>query len=57
MPKSLAYHLPGDQKAADTSVALKSYLEEFCNKREAAEVTFNGSGRSAEVRWHQAATA
>ena len=31
MPKSLAYHLPTDEKAAETSIALKSYLVGICN--------------------------
>ena len=52
MPKSLAYHLPTDQKAAETSVALKSYLEEFCEKRMATKIELNGISRNAEVRWH-----
>jgi hypothetical protein len=52
MPKSLAYHLPTDQKAAETSVALKSYLEEFCNQHLALEIQLNGTKRSAEIRWH-----
>jgi hypothetical protein len=53
MPKSLAYHLPTDQKAADTSVALKSYLEEFCSQRFAVDIQ-DGAGisRAAEIRWH-----
>jgi len=57
MPKSLAYHLPTDQKAAETSVALKSYLEEFCNKRMATEIKLDGTLRAAEIRWHQSAIA
>jgi hypothetical protein len=52
MPKSLAYHLPTDQKAAETSVALKSYLEEFCNHGLKVEIEQDGKKRSAEVRWH-----
>jgi hypothetical protein len=52
MPKSLAYHLPTDQKAAETSVALKSYLEEFCNNRMATQIVFNGNSRRGEIRWH-----
>lgn len=52
MPKSLAYHLPTDQKAAETSVALKSYLEEFCANRLAVKIELNGVTREAEVRWH-----
>jgi hypothetical protein len=53
MPKSLAYHLPTDQKAAETSVALKSYLEEFCGRRLAVNIQ-DGAGvlRAAEIRWH-----
>jgi len=53
MPKSLAYHLPSDQKAAETSVALKSYLEEFCGERLAVNIQ-DGAGtvRAAEIRWH-----
>jgi superfamily I DNA and/or RNA helicase len=52
MPKSLAYHLPTDQKAADTSFALKSYLEEFCNHRTPLTIELNKVIRLAEVRWH-----
>lgn len=53
MPKSLAYHLPTDQKAAETSIALKSYLEEFCGQRLAVDIQDEaGVRRLAEVRWH-----
>jgi hypothetical protein len=52
MPKTLAYHLPSDQKAANTSVALKSYLEEFCGNRLALTIALDGQVRDAEVRWH-----
>ena len=52
MPKSLAYHLPTDEKAAETSIALKSYLEEFCVHRLPVGVEFNGESRNGEVRWH-----
>jgi hypothetical protein len=52
MPKSLAYHLPSDEKAAATSIALKSYLEEFCEQRKAIDVEFTGEKRRGEVRWH-----
>lgn len=52
MPKSLAYHLPTDEKAAETSIALKSYLEEFCGNRKAVSVEFGGETRNGEVRWH-----
>lgn len=52
MPKSLAYHLPTDEKAAETSVALKSYLEEFCKQRKAVSVECAGEQRNGEVRWH-----
>jgi hypothetical protein len=52
MPKSLAYHLPTDQKAAETSIALKSYLEEFCGNRSAVAITLNGIVRAGQVRWH-----
>jgi hypothetical protein len=52
MPKSLAYHLPTDEKAAETSIALKSYLEEFCKQRKAASVECAGEKRNGEVRWH-----
>ncbi|MDE5441094.1 AAA family ATPase [Bradyrhizobium sp. CSA207] len=52
MPKSLAYHLPTDEKAAATSIALKSYLEEFCGQRKAINIEWNGEKRSGEVRWH-----
>lgn len=51
MPKSLAYHLPTDQKAAETSVALKSYLEEFCAQRQALTIQSNGNQTKAEIRW------
>ena len=52
MPRSLAYHLPSDQKAAETSVAIKSYVEEFCGNREKILITFRGTEREAELRWH-----
>jgi hypothetical protein len=52
MPKSLAYHLPTDKRAADTSIALKSYLDEFCLNRVAVTVQHGGVERRAEVRWH-----
>jgi hypothetical protein len=52
MPKSLAYHLPTDQAAAETSVAIKSYLEEFCGKRAAIKIELDGVVRGGEVRWH-----
>jgi len=52
MPKSLAYHLPTDQKAAETSIALKSYLEEFCGNRSTVAITLNGIVRAGQVRWH-----
>jgi len=51
MPKALAYHLPTNPKAAEASVAIKSYIEEFCNKRAATKITFEDSSRDAEVRW------
>lgn len=51
MPKSLAYHLPTDEKAAETSIALKSYLDEFCVQRKAVSVEFGGEKRNGEVRW------
>lgn len=52
MPKSLAYHLPTDEKAAKTSIAIKSYLEEFCSHRAPVAIQFGGETRSGEVRWH-----
>jgi energy-coupling factor transporter ATP-binding protein EcfA2 len=52
MPKSLAYHLPTDEKAAETSIAIKSYLDEFCGKRKAVTITLGGDKRDGEVRWH-----
>lgn len=52
MPKSLAYHLPTDQKAAETAVAIKSYMEEFCNQRRLVEININDEARRGEVRWH-----
>jgi hypothetical protein len=52
MPKTLAYHLPSDQKAAETSVALKSYLEEFCGYRMPVLVEGATGKKAAEVRWH-----
>lgn len=52
MPKSLAYHLPTDQKAAETAVAIKSYIEEFCSNRAAITVLDGSVQRDAEVRWH-----
>jgi len=52
MPKSLAYHLPTDEKAAETSIAIKSYLEEFCGQRTKVIVDADGKKRNGEVRWH-----
>jgi superfamily I DNA and/or RNA helicase len=52
MPKSLAYHLPSDEKAAATCIAIKSYLEEFCEQRKAIYVELAGEKRHGEVRWH-----
>jgi hypothetical protein len=52
MPKSLAYHLPTDQAAAETSVAIKSYLEEFCGNRASIKIELDGVVRKGEVRWH-----
>lgn len=51
MPKALAYHLPSDPKAAKESVAIKSYIEEFCSRRVAVTVHYEGNQRAAEVRW------
>lgn len=52
MPQSLAYHLPSDLKAAETSIAIKSYVEEFCTHRQQTTILFKGSQRPAEFRWH-----
>jgi hypothetical protein len=52
MPKSLAYHLPTDEKAAATSIALKSYLDEFCANRKAVTIQAGADKRNGEVRWH-----
>ena len=51
MPQSLAYHLPSDKKAAETSIAIKSYVEEFCTNREKTVIAFQGAEREAELRW------
>ena len=50
MPQSLAYHLPTDQKAARTSVAIKSYVEEFCGNREKTLITFQGAERRGRTQ-------
>ncbi|MCI4668929.1 MAG: ATP-binding protein [Bacteroidia bacterium] len=52
MPKSLAYHLPTDQKAAKTAIAIKSYIEEFCSNSELINIVFDEAERLGEVRWH-----
>jgi superfamily I DNA and/or RNA helicase len=52
MPKSLAYHLPTDKKAAETSIAIKSYLEEFCGNRKVVSIALDEDKRNGEVRWH-----
>jgi len=52
MPKSLAYHLPADRKIAQTSVAIKSYIEEFCANRQGVAIVDGTEVRTAEVRWH-----
>ncbi len=51
MPESLAYHLPSDRKAAETSIAIKSYVEEFCKSREKVTIEFEDAEREAELRW------
>lgn len=51
MPKALAYHLPTDPKAAEASVAIKSYMEEFCHNRMPTEIVASNTKRDAEVRW------
>lgn len=52
MPKSLAYYLPADRKIAETSVAIKSYIEEFCAQRQEVNIVDGSDVRLAEVRWH-----
>lgn len=52
MPKSLAYYLPSEESVAETSTAIKSYIEEFCKNRKSADVEFNGETKKGEVRWH-----
>jgi hypothetical protein len=52
MPKSLAYHLPTDQKAAETAMAIKSYIEEFCVHRTKVTIDDGTAQRAGEVRWH-----
>jgi hypothetical protein len=52
LPKSLAYYLPTEEKTIKTSIALKSYIEEFCSHRQSADVELNGVVKSGEVRWH-----
>ena len=52
LPKSLAYHLPTDQKAAETAVAIKAYIEEFCAQRTNVTIHDGAVQREAEVRWH-----
>lgn len=51
MPESLAYHLPRDQKAAEASIAIKSYIEEFCANRTPVTIEYDGKKRSGEIRW------
>lgn len=53
MPKALAYHLPSDEKVAKTSKAIKSYIEEFCDKRRDVQIIDHlGEVRNGEIRWH-----
>lgn len=49
MPKTLAYHLPNDSAVAETAGAIKSYIEEFCDKRAQYPL---GAAESIELRWH-----
>lgn len=51
MPKSLAFHLPTDQKAAETSIAIKSYLDEFCGNRKAVSIALNLGCRIVILRY------
>ncbi|WP_299940383.1 AAA domain-containing protein [uncultured Microbulbifer sp.] len=52
MPKSLAYHLPGDKNVAESAIAIKSYIDEFCGERESHGVNFQSGAREVELRWH-----
>jgi hypothetical protein len=52
MPKSLAYFLPTEEKTIQTSIALKSYIEEFCNNKQIVNVKIGETERNGEVRWH-----
>jgi hypothetical protein len=52
MPKSLASHIPEDQKALETAHALKGYVQEFCNSSRDFTVSFGGLSRTAQWRWH-----
>lgn len=49
MPKTLAYHLPNDSAVAETAGAIKSYVEEFCDKRAKHPLAGN---HTIELRWH-----
>lgn len=48
MPKTLAYHLPNDSAVAETAGAIKSYVEEFCDKRAKHPL---GPNDTIELRW------
>ncbi len=52
MPKSLAYHLPGDKSVAKSAIAIKSYIDEFCGERDYFNVDFHSGTREVEIRWH-----
>lgn len=51
MPDALAAHIPEDKRALQTAFALKEYIEEYCDLRQAAQFELSGEVRLGEVRF------
>jgi hypothetical protein len=52
MPNTLAAHIPEDKNALETALALKGYVDEFCNVRMSTTIADQHETRSAQLRFH-----
>lgn len=53
MPMTLAGHVPQDKRALETAHAIKDYVDEFCNKELADEISLGSTLRRAKLRYRQ----
>jgi len=51
MPDALAAHIPEDKRALQTAFALKDYIEEFCDVRQAVQFELGNDIRPGQVRF------